>query len=140
MAYKFFDHTADVLFEAGGKNLGELFEAAGLATEETQVDLKGVGQKVEKSLELENKNLDMLLFDFLQELIFLKDAELLLFSWIKVSVKEGKGKYTLKAELKGEKIDPNKHELKVDVKAVTLHRFEVKKTPKGWFARVILDI
>ncbi len=139
MGYKFFDHTADVLFEAKGKSLDELFEAAGLATEETQVDLKGIKTKVKKEIVLEKDNIEMLFFDFLQELIFLKDAELLLFSKIKVSISEGKPN-RLKAVLEGEKIDPKKHELKVDVKAVTLHRFEVKKTKTGWFARVILDI
>ena len=40
--YKFFDHTADVLFEAYGNTLGELFENAALATQETQADLKGI--------------------------------------------------------------------------------------------------
>ncbi len=139
MGYKFFDHTADVLFEAEGKTLGELFEAAGLATEETQIDLKGLKSKIKKEIKLKNESVEMLLFDFLQELIFLKDAKLLLFSKIKVSVSEGKTN-KLKATLEGEKIDPKKHELKVDVKAVTLHRFEVKKTKSGWFARVILDI
>lgn len=140
MNYKFFDHTADVLFEAEGKSLGELFEAAALATEETQVDLKDVKQKIKKQVRLQNEKIDMLLFDFLQELIFLKDARLLLFSGIKVSVKEKNKKYFLESVLKGEKIDPKRHNLKVDVKAVTLHRFEVKPTKKGWFALVILDI
>ena len=139
MNYKFFDHTADVLFEAEGKNLGELFEACGLATEETQVDLKGVKTRIKKEISLEKDNIEMLLFDFLQELIYLKDAELLLFSKIKVSVSEGKIN-KVKAVLEGEKINPKKHELKVDVKAVTLHRFEVKKIKTGWFARIILDI
>ncbi len=140
MTYKFFDHTADVLFEAEGKDLGELFEAAGLATEETQIELSGIKQGIRKEIELEKDNVEMLLFDFLQELIFLKDAELLLFSGIKVNIKKEKNIYKLKAVLHGEKIDPNRHELKVDVKAVTLHQFEVKKNKAHWFARVILDI
>lgn len=140
MGYKFLDHTADVMFEAEGKDLGELFEAAGLATEETQIELGGIKQEIKQIIELENENVEMLLFDFLQELIYLKDAELLLFSKIKVKIEEKNKKYNLKADLYGEKIDPNRHELKVDVKAVTLHRFEVKKTVKGWFCRVILDI
>ena len=126
MKYEFFDHTADVLFEVEGKNLDELFEGAGLATEETQVDLNDIKQKVKKEISLEKDSVEMLLFDFLQELIFLKDAELLLFSKIKVSVSEGKI-FKIKAQLWGEKINPKKQELKVDVKAVTLHKFEVKK-------------
>ncbi len=140
MDYKFFDHTADVMFEAEGKDLGELFEAAGLATEETQIDLKGVEEKIKKEIALEKDNIEMLLFDFLQELIYLKDAELLLFSKIKVKIEGKNKKYFLKADLYGEVMDQKKHELKVDVKAVTLHRFEVKKNEKGWFCRVILDI
>ena len=128
------------MFEAEGKNLDELFEAAGLATEETQIDLKGIKPKIKKEIELKKDNIEMLLFDFLQELIFLKDAELLLFSKIKVSISGKEGNYKLRASLEGEKIDPKKHELKVDVKAVTLHQYEVKKTNSGWRARVILDI
>ncbi len=137
MKYKFFDHTADVLFEAEGKTLNELFEAAALATEETQVDLKTVKPKITKKITLEKDNVEMLLFDFLQELIFLKDAERLLFSKFEIKIKEG---YKLEAKLYGEIIDQKKHTLNVDVKAVTLHRFEVKKAKNGWFARIILDI
>ena len=51
-----------------------------------------------------------------------------------------KGEYVLEAEIEGEKINPKKHELKVDVKAVTLHKFELKKTKEGYKSRVILDI
>jgi len=102
MNYKFFDHTADVLFEAEGKSLDELFEVCGLATEETQVELKGIKPKIKKEIALEKDTIDMLLFDFLQELIFLKDAKLLLFSKIKVFISEGKTN-KLKAVLEGEK-------------------------------------
>ena len=142
MNYKFFDHTADVLFEVEGKNLDEIFEGAGLATEETQADLKDVRQKIKKEVKLENEKIDMLLFDFLQELIFLKDAKQLLFSKFDVAIERGGAcdVNLLKAKMWGEKIDQKRHNLKVDVKAVTLHRFEVKKTKTGWFARVILDI
>ncbi len=57
MGYKFFDHTADVLFEAEGKTLDELFEASGLATEETQVELNGIKQKNESLIqEIVEKN------------------------------------------------------------------------------------
>ena len=140
MPYKFFDHTADVLFEAKGKTLDGLFEAAALATEETQVDLKTVKPKKTVKITIETSDLEALLFNFLQEIIFYKDAKQLLFSEFKIQIKENNGLYTLKAEMKGEKIDQKKHKLNVDVKAVTLHRFEVKKIKNRWFARVILDI
>jgi len=136
MPYKFLEHTADVLFEAEGKSLEELFESCALATEETQVDLKNVGQDKEIKFVVEDESTEMLLFHFLQEIIFYKDAEELLFSRFKIKIDGNR----LEAECFGEKINQKKHILNVDVKAVTLHQFEVKKTAKGWFARVILDI
>ena len=137
--YKFFDHTADVLFEAYGKTLNELFENAALASQETQADLKGIKQKITKKINLKNESIEMLLFDFLQELIYLKDKDKLLFSKFKVNIKKNK-EYTLIATAHGEELDMKKHELKVDVKAVTLHLFEVKKVKGKWKAHIILDI
>ncbi len=136
MKYKFFDHTADVLFEAEGKTLDELFTACALATEETQVKLETVEPKEKITIKLEKDNVEMLLFEFLQDIIFYKDAEEILFSKFDVKINGNK----LEANCFGEKITPSKHDLNVDVKAVTLHQFEVKKTQRGWKARVILDI
>ena len=134
--YKFIDHTADVMFEAYGGNLNKLFENSGLALQELQVELKNVKPKIIREIHLENKSVEMLLFDFLQELIFLKDTEQLIFSKIKINVKDNK----LNAICYGEKIDIKKHECKVDAKAITLHKYEVKKEKDKWIARVIVDI
>jgi len=136
--YKFIDHTADVMFEAYGENLNKVFENAALATFEVQCNLKKVERKVKKKIKLKNEDMEKLLFDFLEELIYLKDAKYLLFNKFKVKIDKEKG--TLTAEIKGEKIDPKKHELKTDVKAVTLHKFELKKIKEGYKVRVILDI
>ena len=57
-----------------------------------------------------------------------------------VEILKDKDIYHLTAEATGEKLNPLRHELLVDVKAVTLHRFTVKQTPEGWEATVILDI
>jgi SHS2 domain-containing protein len=40
----------------------------------------------------------------------------------------------------GEKLDPDRHHPRVDVKAVTLHRFSLQQGEHGWEASVILDI
>ena len=104
--YKFFDHTADVMFEAYGKTLNELFENAALATQETQVDLKDVKGKIKRKINLKNKSIEMLLFDFLQELIFLKDSQYSLFSKFKINIKKNKDNFVLESEISGEKINP----------------------------------
>lgn len=142
MPYKFLEDVAiaDIAFEASGKTLEELFDSSALALENTQVkDLKSVKHKVEKKIEVEADNVEMLLFNFLQELIFYKDAELLLFSKFDIKIMQGK-KYKLKAKTYGEKLDMKKHELLVDVKAVSLHNFKIEETKSGWKGDVILDV
>ena len=103
-------------------------------------DLSSIGLREKRTLRIEAGALDMLLFDFLQDLIFYKDAQGLLLRVERISILCQEPFFSLNADALGEKIDPRKHELLADVKAVTLHRFEVKKTEDGWRTNVILDI
>jgi SHS2 domain-containing protein len=89
---------------------------------------------------LENDALDLLLFDFLQEFIYYKDSELLLLRAQQVEIEEKESSYHLTAMTQGEKLDRDRHHQRVDVKAITLHRFQLEKTNTGWTAQVILDI
>lgn len=132
---------ADVAFEATGKDLNELFEECARATEESMVDTKGVRPKVKREIKLEDSSLDNLLFDFLGELLYYKDAEGLLFGKFKVDIKKAKGNYKLVAIVEGEKRDLKRHELRSDVKAITLHMWYLKREKGGaWRARIIEDI
>ncbi|MEK6856599.1 MAG: archease [Nanoarchaeota archaeon] len=140
MKYKFLDHTADVMFEAYGKNLNEVFRNSALAVFDVQCNLKNVRSKIKKKIKLKNSVVGDLLFDFLEELIYLKDAKYLLFGKFDVKIKETKGEYILDVIAYGEKINPKKHELKTDVKAITLHEFFLKKVKDGWKCKVLLDI
>ncbi|HSB46591.1 MAG TPA: archease [Candidatus Bilamarchaeum sp.] len=143
MPFKFIDGVAiaDVAFEARGKTIEAMFISAGEALMNTQVkDLRSIGAKVEKRFSLENKDEERLLHDFLQELIFLKDAELLLFREYEVEIAKKEGGFRLSASLRGEQIDQKKHELLVDVKAVSWHMFKIEKTKTGWKCFVILDV
>jgi len=119
--------------------LNELFENAALATSEVMTDTKQIRPSIKKEIKLENNDLGNLLFDFLDEVIYYKDAEKLLFSKFNVDIKKDKV-YKLKAVISGEKIDTKRHELRDDVKAVTLYEFELKKSKNGYKARFILDI
>ncbi len=143
MSYRYLEDVAiaDVAFEARGKTLVELFSNAALAVTNTMVmDVKTVGQRIAKSFELEADNPEMLLYRFLQELVFYKDAELLLFSRFDLDIRREIGRWRLSATVRGEELSREKHELGADVKAVSLHNFNVKKTAQGWRAEVILDV
>ena len=133
--------TADIAFEAWGKDLEEVFTAAGDATMNVMVEeLDSIRPRERRELKLENDALDMLLFDLLQELIYFKDAEKLLLRVSEIEIREKDQKHLLEGIAVGEELDPSRHELRVDVKAVTLHRFSLEKTDRGWQASVILDI
>jgi SHS2 domain-containing protein len=133
--------SADVAFEAEGRTLEELFAAAGDATVNTMVDdLSAVGQEKRVTVELTHTEIDLLLFDFLQEFIFFKDAEQLLLRTEDISISKDGAAYTLRATLCGETLDAQKHALKTDVKAVTLHLFDLSEIPGGYKATVVLDV
>ena len=140
---------ADTAFEACGKNLNELFENCALATFTEMVDLKTVTPKVKKQISLSAEKIEALLYDFLSEILFIKDTESMVFAKIQCKITESgiclpdstcKEQWTLQAELYGEKINQEKHKLGNDVKAVTWHRFQVIKQKSQWKAQVILDI
>ncbi len=143
MAYKFLEEigTADIAFEATGHDLPELFSDAADATMNVMIDnLDGIEPRETRHIELSNDQIDMLLFDFLQELIYFKDAERLLLRARDVRIEERDEGYFLKAEAAGERLDATRHHQRADVKAVTLHNFCVEKADDAWKARVLLDI
>jgi SHS2 domain-containing protein len=129
---------ADAAFEAYGDTLEELFESCALATFEVMVETKGVEQKRKEVIEIKDLDLENLLFDFLSELIYLKDTQKIFFSKFDLNITKNKG-YLLAGTLWGDNIDYSKQEIRQDVKAVTYHLLEVKKVEDEWKALVILD-
>src|SRR5438093_5632923 len=143
MPYHHFEEigTADIAFEATGRDLPELFRDAADATMNVMIDnLDAIEPRETRHIELANDKIDMLLFEFLQEFIYFKDAERLLLRVRDVRIEERDGKHFLKAEAAGEALDSVRHHQRADVKAVTLHDFSVEKQDEGWNARVLLDI
>ena len=139
--YKFLEDIAiaDIAYEAYGKDLNKLFENAAMAIFELSAEIKTVEAKEKIEFELENEKLDNLLYDFLSEILFLKDSKYMVFNKVKVDLKEGKPN-KLKAVLHGDTINPQKQHLENDIKAVTMHMFELKKEKRGYKARIVVDI
>ena len=143
MPYRYLEDiaTADAAFEARGETVEETFLAAAEATTRVMIEDPGTIRARENvSINLKNTELDMLLFDFLQEIIFLKDSRRLLLKIISLHIDLDSSPLTLTAEAAGETMTRGHHPLLTDVKAVTLHRFEITRHESGWVATVILDI
>jgi SHS2 domain-containing protein len=133
--------TADIAFEAEGETLEDLFRAAADATMNVMIeDVDSIRAHETRPIELQDPEIDILLFDFLQELIYYKDAEQLLLRVDDIAISEKGGVYGLRAGCRGERLDPERHEQRADVKAVTLHCFKVERTRRGWEALAILDV
>src|SRR3989338_1213932 len=139
--YKFLENVAiaDIAYEAYGKNLNELFENSALAIFELSANLETVDAKKKLEVNLKNEKIDNLLYDFLSEILFLKDSKYMVFKNVKVSIK-GNKKFQLKAVLEGDTINPQKQQLENDIKAVTMHMFEIKKEKDGYKATVVVEI
>ena len=143
VAYRYLEDIAiaDVAFEAWGESREALFRAAADATLNVMVgDLGSVEQKVNRPVRIDPDNLDLLLFNYLQEIVFYKDAEQLLIRPATLDLQCDGEVCSATGTWSGEELDPERHELIVDVKAVTLHRFHVGSSERGWEAFVILDI
>jgi SHS2 domain-containing protein len=133
--------TSDVTFRASGGDLDALFTAAADATTNLMVRrLDSIAPATSVPVIVRADALDLLLLRLLEELIFRKDAACLFLRATEVHVSREDGGYRATATLVGEPIDPAKHELDADVKAVTLHGLAVRRADGGWEAEVTLDV
>lgn len=139
--YRFLDDVAlaDCAVDIEGRSLDDLFETAAAALARLMVDPATVPITVERSIVLEAPELDMLLYDWLSELIFLKDRDGQVFPHSRVQV-TGDGPYRLAADLQGGPIDSEHTERGADPKAVTFHQFSLRLADGRWRARVVIDI
>ncbi|MDG6913729.1 MAG: archease [Nitrososphaerota archaeon] len=129
---------ADIAFEAEGASLDELFEACAVAVTDIMVDPTTLRPTLGREITLTSDDADRLLYDFLTELIIAKDVDSLLFR--DYSVKVSSDGRSLRATARGEPIDRERHTLRNDVKAVTMHMFGVRHEQGRWKATVVLDI
>lgn len=133
--------TADTAFEASGTSLEEVFIAAADALLNTMTaEITSIAREEKTEFQVENAELDLLLFNVLNELVFLKDARRLLLRIEAITFSEVNGMHRASVTACGERIDPARHRLLIDVKAVTLHRLALEKDEQGWKACVVLDV
>jgi len=137
--FEYFEVTADAGYWAYGSTLEEAFENAALAMFELMTDTKKVSPKKEKKIKIEAEDEISLLHDWLDELLFLMDTEFLFFSKFKVNIRKNR-LYRLEGKALGDHINPNIHEIRDEVKAVTYHLMDVLRENNHYKVRVIVDL
>jgi SHS2 domain-containing protein len=135
--FRILEHTADIGFEAWGTTRTEAFENAGRALFYIIVDPATVAPREEVKIVTEGTNPTELLVNWLNELLFLQDAEgWLIRDFEVISLSDE----SIQAVARGEKFDPARHQIKLLVKAITYHQLVLEEAAGGWRAQVYVDI
>jgi SHS2 domain-containing protein len=133
--------TSDVSFVAWAPSLEQLFDRAAAALLSVEVENPdAVRAESCRKVRLEEPDVELLLLRFLNELVYLRDAERLLVRSAVLEISAGAAGASLSGELRGEPIDPLRHSMATDVKAATAHQLAVKRQEGGWRAQVTLDV
>jgi SHS2 domain-containing protein len=140
--FEFKDHTADVRVRSWGRTLEEAFSQAALSLMATITpNLSKISQEIEKKIEIESEDIYALCFDFLSEFLYLFDVEELVFSNILVeTIKKTKNRYKLKAVVIGEKFNRGKHEIGIEVKAITYSFMNIEQKKNMVEIDIVFDI
>ncbi len=135
--FEIFEHSADLGMRVRASTLDVLFAEAGQGLSSLLLENpEAIEPKTTVTIDLHAKNVEDLFFDWLAELLRRFGSRRLVFAHFSVSVKGN----SLHAELKGEELDPTRHRLAHEIKAITYHAFLVRQTPDGWVGQVIVDI
>ena len=136
-AFEILDHTADIGIIAYGADVRELFSNAALALFSLITELESIQEKLHFDLEVGSEDRDSLMVEWLNELIYFFDAKHILFNRFDI---ESLTHNALKATCYGEDFDPDKHKIKIGVKAATYHMLRLDMNNDGYKAQIILDI
>lgn len=133
LRFKPIDHPSDVGIIAYGKSREEIFENAAYGMFSLMADLNGVETKQSLEIKVEAEDLDSLLINWLNELIFNEDAKKMLFREFKIKKLSDT---RLEATAAGEKIDLNRHSLYRPIKAATYNQLQIGPSQ----AKIVFDV
>jgi SHS2 domain-containing protein len=135
--FEIIDHTADVGIIAYGADMKQLFSNAALALFSLITEPGSINEKLQRQVEIISEDKDSLLVEWLNELIYLFDAEHVLFRRFDI---ESLINNQLRATCYGEDFDPLKHKIKTGVKAATYHMLKINRDNSGYEAQIIFDV
>jgi SHS2 domain-containing protein len=151
--FEFVPHTADIAARVSGRTVADVFRAAAHAFTDALTDRTGVEPVTERRVALAAPDLEQLLVDWLEELLYLFETHRFLLHDADVNVRahvhsgqpadalrDLRDEYVIAATLRGESRDPSRHPLKLLIKAVTYHGLHVTQTEQGYEVTVIFDI
>ncbi|MCW4048773.1 MAG: archease [Candidatus Bathyarchaeota archaeon] len=129
--------TADLLVEATGATLEEAFANLAFGMLNAMTPIEGIKEKEEFTLEAKGEDMESLLFNLMDEFLYINDVEFLVPRSIEMEIDTEN--YRAVAKCRGERFSRDTHEIGVAVKAVTFHMMEIKQETNGWRVRTVFD-
>ena len=138
MSYKVLDHATDAFIEVTASSLTEAFKVAGDSVVDTILDNSKIEEKKERNIVVKGKDLNYLLYNWLEDLIYLIITEGFAIKKLDIILEKNE-EYTISAQIFGEDIDIKKHGFKVEIKSPTFHEMDIKQE-KLVTMRFLLDL
>ena len=126
MSYKVLDHATAAFFEVTASSLTEAFKVAGYSVVDTILDNSKIEEKKERNIVVKGKDLNNLLYNWLEEIIYLIITEGFAIRKLNITLEKNE-KYTILAQIFGENIDIKKHGFKVEIKSPTFHEMDIQQ-------------
>ena len=140
MSYRLLDHATDAIVEVCAKDLKEAFAVAAQATIDITLDQGKVAEKCQRRFSASGKDLHYLLFNWLEEVVFVLITEGFAIARLELEMgEETDGSHKIDARAYGEQIDLCRHGFKVEIKAPTFHDMEITEKD-GVRMRFLLDL
>jgi SHS2 domain-containing protein len=133
--YELIEHTSDIGLKAYGGTLAEAYANAALGMFSLIAEHENVGEKESRRVEINADDIEGLLFEWLNSLLYYFDVEMILFQRFDIIEFEDTH---LTAMCFGEPYDSSRHSLKMGVKSATYHQLEVDREKNC--VQVIFDV
>jgi SHS2 domain-containing protein len=136
--YRLTQHQSELAVRVTGDSQADLFVNSAAALFDVMVaDVEKIESKERLPLEVEGTDRDDLMVNWVRELLYLYQGSGYLLKEFKIrEVKDT----VVKAEVGGEKIDPDRHEIKQEIAAVAFHKSRMEKTGNQWTAHLIFEL
>ncbi len=138
--FELFEHKADVGVRGVGKSKEEAFAECAKAMFSVTVDLKEIDSEEKFDIEIETNDLESLLVDFLNHLLYLRDVNETVFNRFDLYIINEGDEWKLNGKAFGEKINKKKHNIKSDVKAASYHQLIVEEKDGKWLVQCVVDV
>ena len=137
--YIFLDHKTDAFIESYGDDINKAFENATLAMMDLMIDLDSIDIIYEELISVVGEDYEKLLYNWLESILLKSCIDQVLFKSFHVQISENANGFILKSTVGGEKLNYNKHKLKIEIKSPTYHEMKIILKPHATI-RYLLDL